>query len=92
MQIIKNKAENTARCGMGWSLKKIPWERQWSFLGGQGPHFLSWRLEALVDVCVLGGKWWGWGGTKGKEEMERNRIIPGRKKTTAWKLGTQGEQ
>ena len=59
MQIIKNKAENTVRCGMGWSLKKIPWERQWScFLGGQGPHFLSWRLEALVCVCVLDGKWW----------------------------------
>lgn len=49
---------NTVRCGVGWHLKKIPWERQWGcFLGGQGPRFSSWRLEAMVYVCVLGGKW-----------------------------------
>lgn len=38
------------------------------FLGRAGATFLSWRLEALVSVCVLGGKWQGWGvGMKGKE-------------------------
>lgn len=28
MRIIKNKAENTVRCGVGWRLKKIPWKKQ----------------------------------------------------------------
>lgn len=29
--------------------------------GRQGPHFGAGVLEALVSVCVLGGKWQGGG-------------------------------